>query len=55
LIPDDTPSLVGRLDSSRDWYIKTPLVVLLRDGIVVKSWEAMIPGLNEIMAAAAGD
>lgn len=54
LIPDDTPSLVGRLDSSRDWYIKTPLVVLLRDGIVVKSWEAMIPGLNEIMAAAAG-
>ena len=47
----DTPCLTGRLDSSKDWYIETPLVVLIQDGLVVKSWEIETPELDEILDA----
>ena len=50
-VPVDTPCLTGRLDSSKDWYIKTPLVVVIRDGLVVKSWEIETPELDEILDA----
>jgi len=47
----DTPCLTGRLDSSKDWYIVTPLVVVIQDGLVVKSWETEAPELDEILNA----
>lgn len=47
----DTPCLTGRLDSSKDWYMTTPLVVLIQDGLVVKSWEIETPELDEILDA----
>lgn len=50
-IPADTPCLTGRLDSSKDWYIKTPLVVVIQDGSVAKFWEAESPELDEILDA----
>jgi hypothetical protein len=50
-VPVDTPCLRGRLDSSKDWYIQTPLVVVIRDGLVVKFWEAETPQLDEILDA----
>ncbi len=47
----DTPCLTGRLDSSKDWYIETPLVVVIQDGLVVESWEIETPELDEILDA----
>ncbi len=51
IVPIDTPCLRGRLDSSKDWYIQTPLVVLLQEGLVVKYWDAETPHLDEILDA----
>lgn len=51
LVAVDTPCLTGRLDSSKDWYIETPLVVVIQDGLVVKSWEIETPELDEIVDA----
>jgi len=50
-IPADTSCLTGRLDSSKDWYIKTPLVVAIQNGSVVEFWEAESPELDEILDA----
>jgi len=50
-VPVDTPCLTGRLDSNKDWYILTPLVVVIQDGLVVKSWEIETPELDEILDA----
>ncbi len=51
IVPTDTPALRGRLDSSKEWYMQTPLVVVVQDGVVVKSWEGEIPKLDEILSA----
>jgi hypothetical protein len=51
LVSVDTPCLRGRLDSSKNWYIQTPLVVVIRDGLVVKSWEGETPKLEEMLDA----
>jgi hypothetical protein len=51
IVPVDTPCLRGRLDSSKKWYVQTPLVVVVQDGVVVKFWEAETPQLNEILDA----
>ncbi len=51
LIPPDTLCLTGKLDSSKEWYIMTPLVVVTLDGSVVKSWEGEAPELDEILSA----
>jgi len=51
IVPVDTPCLRGRLDSSKDWYIQTPLVVVIQDSLVVKSWESETPQLDEILDA----
>jgi thiol-disulfide isomerase/thioredoxin len=51
IVPVGTPCLRGKLDSSKKWYIQTPLVVVVRDGLVVKFWEAETPQLNEILDA----
>lgn len=53
-IPPDTSCLTGRLDSSKKWYITTPLVVVTVDGSVVKSWECQAPTLDEILDAVGG-
>ena len=54
-IPAETRSLTGRLDASEKWYFTTPLVVVIRDGIVIKSWEAKAPALDEILDAVFND
>ena len=54
-IPAETLCLTGRLDSSKKWYVTTPLVVVIQDGSVVKSWEAEAPQLDEILNALFAD
>lgn len=51
IVPADTLCLQGKLDSSKKWYVQTPLVVVLQDGVAVKSWEGEIPQLDEILGA----
>jgi hypothetical protein len=51
IVPVDTLCLRGRLDSSKKWYIQTPLVVVVQDGLVVKSLESETPQLDEILDA----
>ena len=51
LVSADTPCLTGRVDSSKDWYMKTPLVVVLQDSLVVRFWEAETPTLEQILDA----
>jgi thiol-disulfide isomerase/thioredoxin len=51
LVPVDTPCLRGKLDSSKKWYVQTPLVVVVQDGLVVKFWEGETPQLDEILAS----
>jgi thiol-disulfide isomerase/thioredoxin len=51
LVPADTPCLRGRLDASKKWYMQTPLVVVLQEGIVVKFWQGQTPQLDELLDA----
>jgi hypothetical protein len=51
IVPVDTPCLRGRLDSSKKWYVQTPLVVVVQDSLVVKFWEGEPPQLDEILAS----
>lgn len=51
LVAPDTPCLTGKLDASKDWYIKTPLVVVLQDGLLVKFWSDQTPTLDQIIEA----
>jgi thiol-disulfide isomerase/thioredoxin len=51
IVPADTPALQGRLDSSKKWYMETPVIVVLQDGIAVKSWQGEAPQLDEILNA----
>ena len=51
LVSADTPALTGRLDSSIEWIMGTPLVVVLQQGRVVKSWQGEIPDLDTLLQA----
>lgn len=51
LVPADSPALRGKLDSSKKWYMQTPVVVVLKDGLVGKAWEGEAPQLDEILNA----
>ncbi len=42
-IPEGTNCIVGKLDDTRRWYAATPLLVVVHDGIVVKSFEYEVP------------
>jgi thiol-disulfide isomerase/thioredoxin len=53
-VPADSKCLRGKLDASKKWYFQTPLVVLLQDGAVVKSWEGKAPSLDDILNALGG-
>ncbi len=56
IIPDNTPCLTGKLDSSKQWLnIKTPLVVAVMNGSVVKFWQEQSPSLDEILNAVSAD
>ena len=35
LVSSDTPCLTGRVSQVRDWFVETPVVLALSDGVVV--------------------
>lgn len=51
-IPADTPCLKGKLDSTKKWYIRTPLVVVIMDSEVLRSWQDQAPEFDTILEAA---
>ena len=50
-IPPGTLCMTGKLDSHKKWIFETPVVVIIRDGLVVKYWEAKAPDLSAILDA----
>ncbi len=42
-IPVDSRCIAGRLDDTMKWYAATPLLVVIEDGIVIKSFEYEVP------------
>jgi thiol-disulfide isomerase/thioredoxin len=52
-VKPDTACLSGRLDTSKQWFVKTPLVVLLKNGSCVHYWPDEPPNLEQIEKALA--
>lgn len=44
----------GVLNNTKKWLVETPVVVVLRDGIVIKAWQGTAPNFNELINAAFG-
>jgi thiol-disulfide isomerase/thioredoxin len=54
-IPQDTNCLMGTMDQSKKWYAASPILIVIEDGIIKKSWEAVIPSsLDELLEAVYG-
>ena len=55
-VPKDTACLTGALDDTEQWFIESPLVALLRDGLAVKVWEeGEAPTIEQIIDTLGGD
>ena len=55
-VPQDTHCLTGKLDTSQEWLIESPLVVVTWDGLLVEKWkEGQSPDPNEILDAIFAD
>jgi thiol-disulfide isomerase/thioredoxin len=44
----------GKLGEAKKWYVQTPVVVVLRDGKVLKAWQGYAPTLDELLNTAFG-
>ena len=45
----NSPCVLGRLADTKDWFVTTPAVALLKDGQVISAWEAKAPDLDTIL------
>ncbi len=52
LMPAESKVNKGRLDGAKAWYVETPVVLVLRDGIVLKAWAGYAPTFDELVEAA---
>jgi thiol-disulfide isomerase/thioredoxin len=52
LVPKDSKVPWGQLSSVKTWYVETPVVVVLRDGLVLKAWQGYAPTFDELIEAA---
>jgi thiol-disulfide isomerase/thioredoxin len=52
LIPKESKVPWGQLSSVKTWYVETPVVVVLRDGLVLKAWQGYAPTFDELIEAA---
>ena len=49
-VPSDTQCITGKLDTTLKWYAASPLLVVIEDGIVLKSWDYEVPlDFDELM------
>lgn len=49
LISSDNKVVRGKLNEAKEWLAETPIVVILRDGKVIKAWQGYAPTLDEIL------
>jgi thiol-disulfide isomerase/thioredoxin len=54
LVKPDSIVTRGRLSEAKKWYVQTPVVVVLRDGKVLKAWQGSAPTFDELLNAAFG-
>jgi hypothetical protein len=47
-VKPDTGCLSGKIDESKKWYVKTPLITLLKNGCVASYWQNEPPNLEQI-------
>jgi thiol-disulfide isomerase/thioredoxin len=52
LMPADSKVNKGRLGGDKMWYAETPVVIVLRDGLVLKAWGGYAPTFDELTEAA---
>jgi hypothetical protein len=43
------PCTLGKLDESKEWFVTTPAVALVTDGMVKSAWEEKAPDLDTIL------
>ena len=49
LVEPDPAWLLGKLDDDEEWFVSTPVIVLLSDGIVTYAIEGEAPDTNELL------
>lgn len=54
LIPSDADITRGKLSNRKKWFLETPVVVVLNDGIAVGAYEGRAPEMDELLDAAFG-
>ena len=54
LVSSNSEVTRGRLSEAKKWYVQTPVVVVLRDGKVLKAWQGYAPTFDELLNAAFG-
>jgi thiol-disulfide isomerase/thioredoxin len=52
LVPPGSKVNRGRLSETKTWYVETPVVVVLRDGMILKAWQGYAPNFDELIEAA---
>ena len=48
-VSKNSPCVPGRLADTKDWFVTTPSVALLKDGQVISAWEAKAPDMDTIL------
>ena len=48
-VSGNSPCALGRLTESKKWFVTTPAVTLLTDGLVKSAWEEKAPDLDTIL------
>jgi len=49
LVSQTSPCTLGQLPGTKDWFVTTPAIVLLTNGIVKSAWEAKAPDFDTII------
>jgi thiol-disulfide isomerase/thioredoxin len=54
LIPSDADITRGKLSDKKKWFLESPVVVVLNDGIATGAYEGLAPEMDELLNAAFG-
>jgi thiol-disulfide isomerase/thioredoxin len=54
-VTQSSPCLLGRLDTSKQWFVTTPTVILTTDAVVKNAWQSSTPDLNTLLGSLATD
>jgi thiol-disulfide isomerase/thioredoxin len=48
-VSKDSPCVQGKLADTKEWFVTTPAVVLLKDGVVLAGWQAKAPDFDTVI------